>query len=64
VHGLSLVLFTLLMAALVIYFAVAQRPVRCRCADQTVQEAKRSLVERSKESCEAICALHGGRAPK
>jgi hypothetical protein len=63
VHGLSLVLFTLLIFGALGALTLIDRPVHCPCADKSVQEGKASPVDQIAKTCKPLCAAHGGYAP-
>ena len=59
-HGLSLVILTLLVFGLLGYFVVQTVPVRCVCQDKVAVEGTRGGLEPIPRRCNALCAKHGG----
>jgi hypothetical protein len=59
-HGLSLVILTLILFGGLAFFLTRSVPISCRCADATTVQGTRGGLERLKERCAALCQPHGG----
>ncbi len=64
-HGLSLVILTVLLLGGIAYVAAREVPVHCLCRDSVTVQGTRGGLEPLKDRCAALCAKHGGlAAPK
>ncbi len=62
-HGLSLVVLTVLLLGGLAYFAARSVPVRCLCRNNITVQGRRGGLEPVKERCTALCATQGGYGP-
>lgn len=62
-HGLSLVVITLLLFGGIAYFALGSFPLRCACKDGTVQKGTRGGFDSPEKKCAQVCAARGGGGP-
>jgi hypothetical protein len=59
-HGLSLVILTVVLFGLLAFIGLRQVPVRCRCSDGTALEATRGGLQAVPQRCGEVCQGHGG----
>ncbi len=62
-HGLSLLVITVLVFGTLAYFAFGKFPLRCACKDGTVQKGVRAGLDSPEKRCRQVCATRGGGAP-
>lgn len=62
-HGLSLLAITLAFAVAILFFALKEVPLRCQCADKSIQEGKQTGFDSAQRRCEMICGSRGGGTP-
>jgi hypothetical protein len=62
-HGLSLVILTVLMFGGVLFIATRTVPLSCNCSDGTVVKDQRGALDSAKQRCTDLCQHHGGLAP-
>ncbi|MGC4117828.1 MAG: hypothetical protein QM765_25395 [Myxococcales bacterium] len=62
-HGLSLLVITVLVFGTLAYFAFGHFPLRCACKDGSAQRGVRNGFDSPQAKCEQLCAGRGGGAP-
>ena len=62
-HGLSLVILTVLVVAGLAFFAGKELPVRCLCADKSIASGTRGGLQAAKDRCAELCKDNGGGEP-